>query len=141
MNRSYEHDGAAALAKVRHGKAGQHHRPDDIGVEHGEHFPRIELGDRSAHHVAGVVDERIDAAAVLHCGVDQAPPVSVVRDVADNRSAVGSDFRLHCVDFFAPAAADRDPRSLSREVQCGAAAEARATAGDEDRESREVLHG
>ncbi len=84
-------DDVAGLAflHLRHDAVGDVDEPEDVGVEKRLHPPHIEGADLGAVIVRGVVDEHVDAAHVLHAGVDRARVVFGDGDVGSHTHGAG----------------------------------------------------
>src|SRR5690606_17951272 len=86
-----------------------------------------------AVHVAGVVDEHVEAATVLHGYVDHRRPVGVDGDVADHGGAGVADRRCDAGDLVGAASRDRDARPGGTEVAGDTLADPGPAAGHEHR--------
>ena len=109
------------------------HPGDDVGVEQIEDLLLVELGDRSAVHVPGVVDERVEPpTAVLDGAGDHRRPIAGRRHIADDRPARLTDLLGDRVHLVRPSSRDRHSRAQPGEMAGDAFAQAGPPAGHQD---------
>ena len=118
----------------------EHHGGNYIGVER---LLQEILGvaiDGLAVHVGGIVDERVELAAVFNCGGKHDLAVSLHSDVALDNVASLTQFILDCLEFFEAPSADRDPGTLAAEASRTVCADTRSAPRYQNRHVFEISH-
>ena len=133
VHRTDEGNGALALLEVRHRQSREQHAGDHVHMKHVDQRLLVEAGNRPMQHVAGIADQRVEAAAMFHRSFDDAPSIGVLGHVRGLSAAIRTEFARNRLDLVLAPPADRDPRAALRIEARDASADARTAAGDQHR--------
>jgi hypothetical protein len=137
--------GPAALGRLAQGGlgfGGQHERRDQVDVEHAPpdgRRGRLEVGMRDADRFAGIVDQHIESAMLLHDAGDKIARGGFIGQVGRMVTGARQLGRHRATGVGGPSSVQRHGIALARETTRDGGTDARGRAGDEGNAIRHRL--